>query len=196
MILLFSTSISASVHLAPAIRDSPDDLIYEVGTTNNTLVWVFEAQESADAPSKYSATLDGAPIENHTLASWSDLNEVSVNVDGLALGRYVVTITVNDTGTDALQAASATDTVNVHVVVDTAAPLPSASSSTSTVATTTSTSSSTTENPVSSALDRISEGKDSSKSSDTSDDATLPLPVMSVITGIFALSVILTRRRN
>ncbi len=84
LILLFSTPLSASIHLAPAVRDKLDDLIYVVGTTNNILVWVFEAEESNDEPSRYSATLDGVLIENHTLAGWNDLTEVVINVDGLA----------------------------------------------------------------------------------------------------------------
>lgn len=190
LILLFSTPISASIHLAPTIRDKPDDLIYEVGTSNNTLVWVFEAEEDDDGPSHYSATLDGVPIENHTLTLWSDLTEVVINVDGLALGSYIVSVEVNDTGTDALQASSAIDSVNVHVVEDTANPFPSTATSTTPSTTTT-----TTSDPVSEAVSRIDEGKASSDTSDnkvteSTSSANLPISFYPIFLSLLSVGIL------
>lgn len=197
LVLLFSNPISASIHLPPAILDKPDDLIYEVGTTNNTLVWVFEADEFNDDPSHYTATLDGMPIENHTLATWNDLTEVVINVDGLALGSYVVKIDVNDTGTDDLQAASAFDSVNVHVVEDTANPFPSTMSTTTSTTTTQST---TTSDPVSDAVSRVEEEKSSSTTSDskildTTSSFSLPISFFPIFISLLSLGILTWRRR-
>ncbi|MCE7737273.1 MAG: hypothetical protein GPJ54_20460 [Candidatus Heimdallarchaeota archaeon] len=206
LVLLFFTPISASIHLAPSIVDKPDDLIYEVGMTNNILVWVFQAGESNDDPSKYTAKLDGVPIVNHTLADWSDLTEIVINVDGLALGSYVVSIEVNDTGTDALQAASAFDSVNVHVVEDTANPFPSTMSTitaTPTTETTSATSTTTTavstSNPVSEAVDRINEGKTSvsdSKTTDSTSSVSLPNSFYSITISLLSVGILTRRMRT
>jgi hypothetical protein len=194
--LLLGGSTSASIHLAPKIRVSPDDLIYEVGTTGNSLVWVFEAEESNDDPSRYSATLDGVPIEGHTLASWSDLTEIEINVDGLALGSYVVTVVVNDTGTDALQASSATDSANVHVVEDTLNPFPSTSSSTPD-----SSSTSTTDPQSSTSSSQSNPGETSSSTSipaidsnsSSTSDAEVPILLIPLLTGMLTLLIIKRR---
>lgn len=118
LILLLSSTASASLHLAPSMTKSPTDLTYLVGTTGNELVWAFDADENADDPSKYIVTIDDVAVTGHNLASWQDNVDIVVNVDGLALGNYIVKIVANDTGTDNNQAPSTTDTTSVNVVTE------------------------------------------------------------------------------
>ncbi|MHA2304314.1 MAG: hypothetical protein ACXACU_02890, partial [Candidatus Hodarchaeales archaeon] len=107
-------SAEATVHLPPKLIISPGDLVYEVGTTDNQLVWQFEAHESADDPSTYDITVDG----NLTVMNevWQDKVNIIYNVDGLELGVHTVTILVRDTGVDSGAANPAEDEVTITVV--------------------------------------------------------------------------------
>ncbi|MHA2170630.1 MAG: hypothetical protein ACXAB7_12120 [Candidatus Kariarchaeaceae archaeon] len=116
LVLSLVNTSSASIHLPPAMRKSPQDLTYELGSTENTLIWAFEAHESADSPTTYSVTIDDNPVTAHTAASWQDNVDIVVNVDGLALGAHIVKITVNDSGVDSNDAVAAVDTAKVTVV--------------------------------------------------------------------------------
>lgn len=114
--ILLVSNASASIHLEPKMVTSPVDTTYTVGSSGNTLIWRFEANEANDAPSKYSITIDGANIAGHTLTPWEDNVNIIVDIDNLDLGVHVVHITVNDTGTDIQQAPATEHSVNVSVV--------------------------------------------------------------------------------
>lgn len=129
-ILLISIS-SASVHLAPRMVTSPNDTTYTLGTSGNTLIWRFEANEANDAPSKYSVTREGVELPGHTLAPWEDNVNIIVDIDGLDLGTYLYHITVNDTGTDNQQAPATEHSMNVSVVNTTVAIVSTTSGSSS-----------------------------------------------------------------
>lgn len=116
LFILLLTQTSASIHLPPFMHTSPDDVTYEIGSTEHQIVWQFEAHESNDSPSKYTVTLDGVDLTGHTSESWQDNVDIIVDIDGLLLGLHVVIITVNDSGTDANQAPPTVDSVNINVV--------------------------------------------------------------------------------
>jgi hypothetical protein len=107
-------STEASVHLPPKVIKSPGDLVYEVGTIGNQLVWQFDAHESADDPSTYDIIVD----DNLTVMEevWQDKVDIIYNVDHLELGVYIVKIIVSDTGVDSGAASPAEDEVTVTVV--------------------------------------------------------------------------------
>ncbi len=92
----------------PAI-DSPSDLVYEAGTTSNTITW----SPSASSPSFYEVYLDS---DLHLNETW-DGSAILVSVDGLDPGTYNFEIRVFDSHAD-----YATDTVYV-VVEDTTNPI-------------------------------------------------------------------------
>jgi hypothetical protein len=87
---------------APAIN-SPIDISYEIGTTGNTVEWT--ASDLLQAT--YSLYIDGVLIESD---AWTN-NQLSFNVDGLALGSHNVTLAVEDTSGN-ISFDSVTVTVN------------------------------------------------------------------------------------
>ncbi|MHA2170631.1 MAG: hypothetical protein ACXAB7_12125 [Candidatus Kariarchaeaceae archaeon] len=115
-VLFLVSSSSATIHLPPSKRKSPQDLTYLLGSTGNTLIWAYEAGEIDDFPTTYSVTIDDNPVTGHTSASWQDNVDIVVNVDGLALGSHNVKIRVNDNGVDDGLASAASDTAIVTVV--------------------------------------------------------------------------------
>lgn len=138
LFILLVSNTSASIHLEPRMVTSPVDTTYPVGSTGNTLIWRFEANEQNDAPSKYTVTKDGTNLAGHTLTSWEDNVNIIVDIDGLDLGSYLYHITVNDTGTDSQQAPATEHSVNVSVVntsVTTAVTTTSVPSSQTTIST-------------------------------------------------------------
>ena len=107
-------SVEATIHLPPKMIKSPNDLVYEVGTIGNQLVWQFDAHESADDPSTYNITVDG----NLTVVkeAWQDKVDINYNVDGLDIGVYIVKIIVSDNGVDTGAADPAEDEATITVV--------------------------------------------------------------------------------
>ncbi|MCH8906945.1 MAG: hypothetical protein IH840_07630 [Candidatus Heimdallarchaeota archaeon] len=116
IIILLTLSVSASIHRGPLRVIRASDITYEFGTTGNVLVWQYEADETQDLPSTYTVKIDNVNLESHIAVSWEDNVNITVNVDGLALGEHVVTISVNDTGTDAGLAPISMDIAFVTVV--------------------------------------------------------------------------------
>lgn len=131
-LLFLVSSSSAAIHLPPAMRKSPSDLTYVLGNSGNTLIWAFEAHESADHPTTYTVSIDDNPVTGHTAASWMDNVDIVVNVDGLNLGNHNVKITVNDNGVDSDQAVEAVDTAVVTVISETSMSTTTASQPTET----------------------------------------------------------------
>lgn len=82
--------------------DSPPDVLYELGSINNVISWAVGDRN----PDLYR--IDG----NSTTISWTPWSNgtISLNVDGLALGTYNVTITIIDLSDNSVQ-----DTVYVTV---------------------------------------------------------------------------------
>lgn len=115
MVMLLGISVSAGIHLAPKKNTAADDITYELGATGNVLVWQFDADEGQDDPSTYTVQIDNVDLEGHIDASWQNNVDITVNVDGLAVGEHVALITVNDTGSDANLAPAATDIAIVTV---------------------------------------------------------------------------------
>jgi hypothetical protein len=104
----------ATVHLPPKLVLSPVDLVYEVGSTGNNLVWQFEAHESADFPTTYNITVDGNLTV--TKKAWQDRVNINYNVDGLDIGVHLIKIIVSDNGVDTGEANPAKDEAIVTVV--------------------------------------------------------------------------------
>jgi plastocyanin len=73
---------------APTI-DQPTAITYLFGTTGHSITW----HPSSNVPCNYTITKDGAEV---TSANWNG-EAVTCSVDGLALGTYTYTCTVNDT---------------------------------------------------------------------------------------------------
>ncbi|MEX2720580.1 MAG: hypothetical protein Q6362_004075, partial [Candidatus Wukongarchaeota archaeon] len=84
------------------VIDQPADITYEEGSTGHNITW----QASDAEPSGYTVTRNETLLESD---SWAGGN-ITVNVDGLAIGVYLYTCTVNDT-----IGQSASDTVMVTV---------------------------------------------------------------------------------
>ncbi|MFW9848946.1 MAG: right-handed parallel beta-helix repeat-containing protein [Candidatus Thorarchaeota archaeon] len=85
------------------IINHPGDLEYIVGTTGNDVVW----DPSDEFPASYVVTFNGTPYESDT---WGG-SRIAINVDGMPVGLYELTITVYD-----MSGNFATDTVNVTVL--------------------------------------------------------------------------------
>jgi parallel beta-helix repeat protein len=90
---------------APSI-DSPADLIYEAGTIGHNIVWTAQDQHLGT----YTILRDLIPV-----SGVRNGNNITVSVDGLALGVYNYTLVMNDTSGN-----SARDTVFITVVDSTA----------------------------------------------------------------------------
>ncbi len=84
------------------VIDQPADITYEEGSTGHNITW----QASDAEPSGYKVTRNETLLESD---SWAGDN-ITINVDGLAIGVYLYTCTVNDT-----IGQSASDTVMVTV---------------------------------------------------------------------------------
>jgi hypothetical protein len=91
-----------SLEYQPPSIDSPSNLTYEAGTTNNLVTW----SPTSGSPASYKVYQDNSLHENET---W-DGSEISISVDGLDPGTYNLTIQVFDTHN-----AYVTDTVYVTV---------------------------------------------------------------------------------
>ncbi len=94
--------------VAPTI-DSPSDVTYDEGTTGHQIHW----SPSDLHPDSYKVTRNGTLIAS---AEWTG-GSISQNVDGLAIGTYVYTLTVFD-----VYGNSASDSVFVFVVMEDDAP--------------------------------------------------------------------------
>jgi len=111
-----SASDSVIVEVVLDLQDpvifGPSDITYEEGATGNSITWT-----SNDAyPDKYNITKDGSFVKS---GLWNISGElITVLVDGLEVGEYTYTCTVNDTS-----GHSASDSVTVKVIeVDTTPP--------------------------------------------------------------------------
>ncbi|MDF1540929.1 MAG: hypothetical protein P1Q69_18680, partial [Candidatus Thorarchaeota archaeon] len=82
--------------------DSPADLVYLEGTTGNAIVWT----PRDDNPDSYQIVSNGTTLKTD---DWSG-SRIAFDVDGLAPGVYLYTVTVYDTSGN-----FATDSVNVTV---------------------------------------------------------------------------------
>jgi len=115
ILLLFTQTSSASIHLAPKAHKTPENISYAFGSEGNSLTWQYEAHESADSPTTYTVSIDDVPLTGHIDEAWMDLMDIVVSVDGLTVGTHTVKIVVDDNGSDANQAPSAVDMVIVTV---------------------------------------------------------------------------------
>ncbi len=84
------------------VIDQPADITYEEGSTGHNITW----QASDAEPSSYTITSNETLVES---GPWTGGN-ITVSVDGLSVGVYLYTCTVNDTVDQ-----SASDTVMVTV---------------------------------------------------------------------------------
>ena len=100
--------VALKVDIIPVISNAADQTI-ELGSTGNTITWPV----SDDSPNTYSVTQDGVVIDS---GSYSNSQDIVVNIDGLSIGTYVFGLTIDDT-----QGQSATDSVTI-TVVDTTSP--------------------------------------------------------------------------
>jgi plastocyanin len=73
---------------APTI-DQPSAITYTVGSTGHSITW----HPSSNVPCNYTITKNGTKV---TSANWNG-SSIAYNVDGLAVGAYAYTCTVNDT---------------------------------------------------------------------------------------------------
>ncbi|KKN08829.1 hypothetical protein LCGC14_1052760 [marine sediment metagenome] len=95
--------------IAPVV-DSPDDIIYEEGTTGYSIKWTA----TDNNPGNYVTYKDGVEVDS---GSWTSGVLITINVDGLTVGSYNYTIVVKNAYDN-----SATDTVIV-IVEDTTDPV-------------------------------------------------------------------------
>ena len=91
-----------TLEYAPPLIDTPSNLTYEAGTTNNFVTW----SPISVFPEHYEVYLDNSLYENET---W-DGSVISISVDGLDPGTYNLTLQVSDTNDNYM-----TDSVNVFV---------------------------------------------------------------------------------
>ena len=91
----------------------PSDVNYEQGTTSHSITWTITDL----LPDTCNVTVDGSLYSN----TWTSGQGVTINVDGLTYGTYLITFYANDTSGNGIS-----DTVNV-TVTDTTAPLVSGS---------------------------------------------------------------------
>ncbi len=110
---LWNSSMDTVIHVAdiseepvtPGVHiDSPSDVTYEYGDTGNSITWNPTSTNETDS---YTITMNGTEVES---GDW-DGTAITIDVDGLSLGTYVYSLTVNDT-----LGNEASDTVNVFVV--------------------------------------------------------------------------------
>lgn len=80
------------MNVPPHFFEKPIDLSYEVGTTGHELKWTI-VDVSTFAPT-YTISKDGIPIESGSLSS--GLSEISIDIDGLAVGIYSYSIEYDD----------------------------------------------------------------------------------------------------
>lgn len=93
----------SEIYTKPVFVSSPSNVTYPQGTTGNSLSW----NATDDNPSTYTITRNSTQVAT---GSWTSGHLISINTDGLAIGSYKFTITVND-----LSGNSLTDTVFVFV---------------------------------------------------------------------------------
>ncbi|MBY9007142.1 MAG: cellulase family glycosylhydrolase [Candidatus Lokiarchaeota archaeon] len=84
--------------------NSPTDVYYKAGETGNSITWIA----TDDNPTTYTITQNGTIV---TSGSWSSGDSITVSIDGLSVGIYQYTCTVNDGSGN-----NATD--SVYVIVD------------------------------------------------------------------------------
>jgi len=100
-------TVTVSDTIAPDII-GPADFDYVVGQTGRTIAWIPEDYD----PASYSVTLDGVEVMS---GAWNSTAEnVTISVDGLAVGTHTFVVTFVDGSGN-----SATDTVVVTVLPDT-----------------------------------------------------------------------------
>ncbi|MBA7530059.1 hypothetical protein ES705_22262 [subsurface metagenome] len=107
---VFSSIWSISVDSSAPYIDTPDDVTYEQGTTNNEITW----QPSDAHPKSYNVTRDGTIIAEDD--NWLGGNIV-VNVDDLTLGSYTYICTVYD------QLGLSSNDIVVVYIEDTSSPV-------------------------------------------------------------------------
>ncbi|XOB40764.1 MAG: PKD domain-containing protein [Candidatus Nealsonbacteria bacterium] len=86
---VYSIEISSVQDVTNPILDSPQDIIYEEGTTDNTISWTA----TDNNPDTYIIYRDGLEIDSGT---WTSGVAITINVDGLTVGSYNYTIVVTD----------------------------------------------------------------------------------------------------
>lgn len=77
--------------LSPFILNQPSNASYFFGSTGNVLSWIVVDNL---APGNYSLIKNGTVDQN---AFWVNNTELVINIDGLAIGLYNLTIVFNDT---------------------------------------------------------------------------------------------------
>jgi PKD repeat protein len=75
----------------PPVVSAPADKAYMVGTVGNTITWV--ATDPTVGITTYVVSRNGT---NFASGTWIPGANITVNIDGLALGSYGITITVSD----------------------------------------------------------------------------------------------------
>jgi hypothetical protein len=114
---LIATPVSDTVvirfNAAPTV-DAPTDISYIQGAPGNVIAWL--PTDPVTGTTSYTVAQTGT-VNNPTYqtGSWISGNPILVDVNGLGLGSYVFTITVND----GISATTATDMVAVTVTGNT-----------------------------------------------------------------------------
>ncbi len=73
---------------SPSIN-SPTDISYQEGETGNSIIW----KATDDNPTTYAITQNDQQVAS---GSWSSGNPITISIDGLTVGTYTYTSTVND----------------------------------------------------------------------------------------------------
>jgi plastocyanin domain-containing protein len=98
-----SDSVTVTVvHTTPPTIDHPNDITYEEGETGYSITW----HVSDPNPYMYNITRNDTLV----ISGVWDGRDITINVDGLAVGTYIFTCNVNDT-----LGNSASDSVTVTV---------------------------------------------------------------------------------
>jgi len=97
---------------APIRLIEPPDMNYEFGTSNHIITWRWTDPH----PHKYNITRLDGPYTNKT-GNFVNDSDISLNVDGLAVGVYTFRIAVNDTyGNSAYDDVQVTVTVGLPIL--------------------------------------------------------------------------------
>ncbi len=78
------------LNVAPTIT-SPDDVLYDIGTTGHSLAWT--ATDASTGSRTYTVYRNGVQI---TSGTWTSGTPIKINIDGLPAGTYNFTIAVQD----------------------------------------------------------------------------------------------------
>ena len=102
-------------NLEPSIIDSPRDLNYEFGSTNNYISWTF--RDSSVSNPSYTFYIDGI---SKASGSWISEDQIVFNVDGLSIGVHQCIVEVSDGLGDTIQdivSISVSTPIIIYIVI-------------------------------------------------------------------------------